>query len=132
MPKLQPRPKERRKVPIPDELRESFHEVFELIQQAKHDPDIRLNYDDAIQMGKVVGGKHGNKLRPYVLTYYPNGIGGRDYWFLTLHRTEVEDIGDGIMREISMYCCTSPDCECKFREQDKTCPYCDYVDEQQF
>lgn len=42
MRKLKPRPKDRRKVAIPDELRESLREVFELIQQARHDPDIQL------------------------------------------------------------------------------------------
>ena len=48
MRKLQARPKNRQKVPIPVELRESLREVFELIQRAKHDPDIQLGYDDAI------------------------------------------------------------------------------------
>jgi hypothetical protein len=45
---LQLKPKDRRKVPIPAELRESLREVFELIQQAKYDPDIVLDYDDAL------------------------------------------------------------------------------------
>lgn len=126
---LKPRPKERRKVLIPQELRESLHEVFDLIQQAKHDPDIRLNYDDAIQVGAVCGGKVGSKQRPYDLTYYPGEDRDRGRWFLALHQSEVEDIGDGRMTEIAMYCCTSSDCKCKFREQDDYCFYCDYVEE---
>lgn len=126
----QPRPKDRRKVPIPADLRESLREVFELIRQAKHDPDVRLDYDDAIQVGAVCGGKYGSKQRPYVLTYYPEGNRETDRWFLTLHRTEVEDIGDGTMVEITMYCCVSPDCECKFREADDHCFHCDYIDEE--
>ena len=80
---LQRKPKDRRKVPIPAELRDSLHEVFELIQQAKSDPDIRLDYDDAIQVGAVCGGRIGTKPRPYVLTYYPEGDGERGRWFLT-------------------------------------------------
>ncbi len=129
MRRLQPKSKDRRKVPIPAELRESLHEVFELIQQAKTDPDIVLDYDDAIQVGAVCGGRYGKKPRPYVLTYYPEGDGERGRWYLTLHRTEVEDIGDGRMAEITLLCCTSPDCRCKFRDADDHCFFCDYADD---
>ena len=127
--RLQPKPKDRRKVPIPAELRESLHEVFELIQRAKSDPDIVLDYDDATQVGAVCGGRCGKKPRPYILTYYPEGDRERGQWLLTLHRTEMEDIGDGCMTEITLYCCTSPDCGCKFREPDDHCFYCDYAND---
>jgi hypothetical protein len=126
---LQPKPKDRRKVAIPSELRDSLREVFELIERAKHDPDVVLDFDDAIQVGAVCGGRSGKKPRPYVLTYYPTGDEERGRWFLTLHRTEVEDIGDGRMTEITMHCCNSPDCRSKFREADENCFYCDYVEE---
>ncbi len=131
MRRSQPKPKDRRKVPIPGELRDSLREVSELIRQARHDPDIKLDFDDAIQVGDgaVCGGRDGSKQRPFVLTYYPEGDRERGRWFLTLHRTEVEDIGDGRITEITLSCCTSPDCRCKFREADDTCFYCDYVDE---
>jgi len=124
-----PKPKDHRKVQVPDELRVSLREVFELIQQAKHDPDIVLDFDDAIQVGAVCGGRYGKKPRPYVLTYFPQGDTQRGRWYLTLHRTEIEDIGDGRTTEIRMYCCTSPECRCKFREADDTCFYCDYTEE---
>ena len=129
MRKLKPQPKERIKVEIPEDLRESLHGVFELIQQTKHDRDRSLYYDDALQFGAVCGGKCGTKLRPYVFTYYPGGDRKKGRWELTLHLTEVEDIGDGIMTAITLYCCTSPDCGCKFREEDAHCSKCDYVDE---
>jgi hypothetical protein len=126
--RLEPKEKDRRKVPIPPELRESLAEVYELIQQAKHDPDIPLGYDDAIQVGAVCGGKFGKKPRPFVLTYFPDGDGKRGRWYLRLHRTDIEDIGDGRMTEITMYCCTGPDCRRKFREADDHCFYCDYTE----
>jgi hypothetical protein len=129
MRRLQPKPKDRRKAPIPAELRDSLREVFELIQRAKNDPDIVLNFDDAIQVGAICGGRYGKKPRSYVLTFRPKGDTEKGRWFLTLHRTEIEDIGDGCMTEITMYCCTSPDCRCKFREADERCFYCDYVDD---
>jgi hypothetical protein len=113
----------------PKELQESLREVYELIQQAKNDPAIVLDYDDAIQVGAVCGGRYGKKPRPYVLTYYPKGDGDRGRWFLTLHRTEIEDIGDGRLAELTMYCCTSAECRCKFREPEQHCFHCDYVDE---
>ena len=127
--RLQPIPKDRRKVPIPAELRESLREVFELIQQAKNDSDIVLDYDDAIQVGAVCGGRCGEKSRPYVITYYPEGDRERGRWFLTLHDTEIEHIGDGGMAEITLYFCASPECRCKFREAEGHCSYCDYVDD---
>lgn len=125
-----PKPKERRKVPIPPELRDSLREVFELIQQARKDADIVLDYDDAIQVGAVCGGRYGKKTRPYVLTFYAEGQSDRGRWYLTLHRLEIEDIGDGRMSEITMFCCTSPDCRCKFREEDESCFFCDYEDDE--
>jgi hypothetical protein len=125
-----PKPKDRRKVPIPAELRDSLKAVCQLIQQAKNDPDIPLGYDDAIQVGAVCGGRIGKKPRPYVLTYFPEGDDRRGRWHLTLHPTEIEDIGDGRMTEITMYCCTSTDCRSKFREQDEHCGFCDYEEDE--
>jgi hypothetical protein len=126
-----PKLKDRRKVPIPGELRDSLREVFALIQRAKHDPDIVLDYGDAIQLGAVCGGRHGEKPRPYVLTYFPEREGNRSRWYLTLHRTEIEDIGDGRMTEIMMFCCTSAECHCKFREENDHCFFCDYEDDEE-
>jgi hypothetical protein len=127
--RLLPKGKDRRKVSVPSELRESLRDVFELIRREKHDPDIVLDFDDAIQVGAVCGGRYGKKPRPYVLTYYPEGDREHGRWFLTLHRTEIEDIADGCMTEVTMYCCASPGCRCKFREPDDHCFYCDYVDD---
>jgi len=119
-------------VPIPDELRESLREVRTLIREAKRDPSISLSHGDAIQIGVVCGGRYGKKNRPYVLTYFPGNDCGRKRWFLTLHRTEINDIADGTMNELFMYCCTSSDCQCKFRECDEYCFYCDYIDDPNF
>jgi hypothetical protein len=33
------------------------------------------------------------------------------------------------MAEITMYCCTSPDCRSKFRDESETCFFCDYEDD---
>jgi hypothetical protein len=86
-----------------------------------------LYYDDAIQVGAVCGGRIGKHPRPYVFTYFPEGDAERGRWFLSLHRTEIEDIADGLLTEIAMYCCVSPECRCKFREAGENCYYCDYA-----
>jgi hypothetical protein len=130
--RAQPRPKERCRVLIPAELRNSLREVAELIQQAMHDPEIVLDCDDAIQVGAVCGGRVGESSRPYVLTYFPAGDAERGRWFLTLHGTEIEDIADGRMTEIAMHCCTTPECHSKFREGDDHCFYCDYVPDPEY
>jgi hypothetical protein len=120
-------PKERRLVPIPDDLRDNMREVYELVQRARRDPDVAIDYDDAIQVGGLCGGRTGERKRPFEFTYRPEGDEKRGRWYLTLHPLEIEDIADGRITEILMYCCTSPDCRCKFREADERCSFCDNV-----
>lgn len=124
------KPKDRRKVQIPDELRESMREVHEYLLDAERNDDVSIDFDDAIQVGAVCGGRTGAKKRPFVFTYYPSGDSRRGCWSLTLDRFEIEDIGDGHMTEIKMHCCTSPNCRTKSREADTTCFYCDYDDDE--
>jgi hypothetical protein len=126
---LHPQPKDRRKVPITAELREALAELHELIEQAKHDPDVNLGFDDAVQLPCLCGGMFGRKNRPFVLTYFPTCEADRGRWFLTLHPTEIEDVADGRQTDMLLYCCTSPDCRTKFREADDHCFHCDYIDE---
>jgi hypothetical protein len=129
--KKQPKPKERRRLAIPAELRDSLRQVWELIEEAKHDPDIDLSFEDAIQVGAVCGGRTGGKARPYELTYHPTGDTEPGRWFLKLHPLEIEDIADGRMSEIAMYCCTSPNCGQKFRDASVLCG-CDYVPDPEY
>lgn len=100
--------------------------MADLIRNARQDSDLRLDYGDAIQVGRVCGGRIGKKPRPYVLTYYPEGDADRGRWFLTLHRSEIEQIAEGVIVSLSMYCCTSADCRSAFREADGSCTHCDW------
>jgi hypothetical protein len=120
--------KERRLVPIPDDLRESLREVHELIQEAEYDRDIDLDFDDAIQVGNVCGGRVRGRLRPYQLTYYPPGDSRRGRWQLALGEADIEDIADGRMTSIRLYCCVSSDCRSKFSRESDVCFVCDYED----
>jgi len=132
MRRFQPHPKDRRKVQIPADLRESLREVYDLIREAKNDADIALDCDDAIQVGGVCGGRCRHKPRPYVLTYFPKDDAENGRWFLTLAVSEIEDIADGRMTEIVMHCCTPADCRSKFREANAHCFKCDYFDDANF
>ncbi len=127
MRKLQP--KDRIKVAIPDDLRNALKEVVRLVRQAKHDRDINIDYDDAIQVDDVIcGGRYQKKPNRYCLTYYPRDKSTSGKWRLDLHQLDIEDIADGMQEAITLYCCTTPSCQMKASKPDVAC-MCDYVDE---
>jgi hypothetical protein len=126
---LDPKPKHRGKVSIPEELREAMREAHALIRAARHDPDISLDFDDAIQCDHLCGGRSPKDRKRFNLTYYPSDR-PMCRWDLKLHQLEVEDIADGVMREITLWSCTTPGCHCKFREEGDLCSHCDWADDQ--
>lgn len=126
MARPQPREKLRERVAIPEDLRESLEEAFSMIRRAKRDPDIQLDYGDAIQTGNLVGGKIGSKERPFEFTYSAEG-GSR--WHLAFHRIEIKDIVEQFETELELYSCQSPDCGQKSTSADFLCNDCDYVEE---
>lgn len=115
------------KVAIPNELRETLREVSFLIDQARHDPSIDLAYDNAIQIGRVAGGRYGPSPRPYVLRYVPTDDPGEGTWELSLAELEISDIAEGFLTEVALYTCDAPGCRRKFRDPEAHCPACDYV-----
>jgi hypothetical protein len=129
--RLQPRVKDVRKVPIPAELKDAMGKVFRLIEEARRDPDVNLDYDDAIHIGPVCGGRYHKKPSRYEFRYDPDNKRGSGTWYLNLHRCDIEDIADGRLTEITMHCCTSPDCGSKFNKADGHCD-CDYVKDPDF
>ena len=58
--RAEPKEKERRTVAIPDDLRDAIREAHYLIGESKRDPDVRVDYDDAIQCGCLIGGRVGS------------------------------------------------------------------------
>lgn len=125
----QPKEKDRRRVAVPDDLREALREAFFLINESERDPDVRVDYDDAIQLGCLIGGRVGSDKRPFEFTYYRDGDhAGAARWHLALHPIEIEDIVDGHMTEITLYCCRTPDCGCISNDPEYFCS-CDYVND---
>src|SRR5262249_36361480 len=98
--RLQPRAKERRKVPVPADLRRGMEEVFRLITEAQRDPDVALDFDDAIQVGPICGGRFHRKPSRYEFRYYPGGNHRGGSWILDLHDCDIEDLADGRLTEI--------------------------------
>lgn len=124
----QPVPKERRKVLIPQELREALREANWQIQESKRDPGVRVDYDDAIQFSGLIGGRIGDKRRPFEFTYRHRIGDETGLWHLSFHPLEIEDIADGRMTELLLYCCPTPGCGYCSRDQGHTCQ-CDYVED---
>lgn len=132
MQRPQPKEKERRRVEIPIDLRAALQEAHFLIAESKHDPDVRVDYDDAIQCGCLIGGRIGTGKRPFEFTYYPERESKtRGRWHLALHPLEIEDIADGWMTELTLYCCRTPDCGHKSNDPEDLCD-CDYVEDPYF
>ena len=94
----QPKEKERRRVEIPVKLRDAIREAHVQITESQRDPDVRVDYDDAIQCGCLIGGRIGTRKRPFEFTYYPDGdCQAKSGWHLALHPLEIEDIADGML-----------------------------------
>jgi hypothetical protein len=129
MRRLRAQPKDQRAMAIPDDLRDAMRQVHQLLRDAENDPDVVVDFGDAIQVDGLCGGRYRSGKRPFGFTYYPPDRDPRGQWYLTLHPIEIEDIADGVMTEIVMYCCTSPDCRTRFREPDEHCFFCDYYDD---
>ncbi len=130
--RLQPKAKDRRKVPIPVNLRDAMGEVLRLIKEAKRDPDVVvLDFDDAIQVGPLCGGRYQKKPSRYELRYRPDDRCDRGCWELDLDNQDIEDIASGWLSEITLHCCASPGCGHKFSKADGHCD-CDHVQDPDF
>src|SRR5262249_40008103 len=92
--RLQPRLKERRKVPISPELRDALAEVHFLVTEAKRDPHVNLDFDDAIQVTRLCGGRYQKKPGRFRFTWYPEHDKGAGRCYLDLFEFEIEDIAD--------------------------------------
>ena len=128
MRKLNPKPKEKRKVDIPYELQVGMFELFQSIQNAQHEQEEQFGFDDALQTDRLCGGKVGDGRRPYIFTFYPLRESDDASWHLPLHLTEIEDIADRVMTTITLYCCIDEACGFKTRNEKDHCSQCDYDD----
>ncbi len=132
MRRAQPKEKERRKIVIPEDLREALREAKCRIEESERDPNVRVDYGDAIQCGALVGGQVGSSNRPFEFDYSVEGEhSSPTRWHLAFHPLATEDIAYGCQTELNLYCCRSLDCKYKSTDPDDLCD-CDYVDDPYF
>lgn len=129
--RLQPKPKDRRKVRIPDELREALGEVLHIIKEARRDPQVSLDFDDAIQVDPLCGGRYQKKPSRYHLRYWCGDPANGRAWDLELGDLEIEDIASGWATELTLYCCVSPGCGHRSNKAGRYCD-CDYERDRSF
>src|SRR5262249_21170702 len=97
----------------------------------KRDPHVNLDFDDAIQVTRLCGGRYQKKPGRFRFTWYPEHDKGAGRCYLDLFEFEIEDIADGRLVELPLYCCVSPECRAMFTTPDGHCD-CDYVDDPNF
>jgi hypothetical protein len=129
--RLQPKAKERCSIAVPTDLREAMQEVLWLIKEAKRDLDVKIDFDDAIQVGHLCGGRYQKKPSRFNFIYHPEGNRENGTWYLDFHRYDIEDVAEGRQTQLTLYCCVSPTCGAKFTKADGHCD-CDYVKDPDF
>jgi hypothetical protein len=127
--RVQPKEKQRRKVAIPDELRNAIRDASILIAESTRDPQQSIEFDDAIECGCLVGGRVGITSRPFEFRYFPSiGCSFDLRWDLAMSQLEIEDIAEGFVTELILYCCKEQKCGYKSTTPDGLCS-CDYFDD---
>ena len=87
------------RVDVTPELRDDMQEVCEFLNEAADDPDENIDYDDAIQIGSLCGGRLNRRHDMYLFSYYQtNG----DVWSFKAPRTLLDGIADGSIGKITV------------------------------
>ena len=95
---------EGKKVPVTEELKNDMKLVCEFLDEFADDPDTNIDFDDAIQIGSLCGGRVNPKTDTYQFTFYlPSG----GYWSFEYKRYMLDDIADGISKTITVDECVS-------------------------
>src|SRR5262245_25825164 len=79
-------------------------EILQLIKEARRDPDVVLDFDDAIQVDPLCDGRYQRKPSRYELRYRPDDRDDGGWWELDLDHDEIEDIASGWMTVITLHC----------------------------
>lgn len=84
---------------VPDGLRNDMRSVCERLDQLASDPDEDVDFDDAIQIGSLCGGRVDSRADRYSFSYYlPSG----DVWSFEAPRTILEGIADGSITRLKV------------------------------
>jgi hypothetical protein len=89
-------------VDVTPELRADMQSVCEYLDEVADDPDVDIDYDDAIQIGSLCGGRINRRKDLYLFTYY---LSSGDDWMFEAARTILDGIADGSISRISVTAC---------------------------
>jgi hypothetical protein len=93
----------RRSVEVPPTLAADMHEVCTYVDGVAGDPDVSIDFDDAIQIGDLCGGRT-KKAEQFEFSYYP---GTGETWLLELGRQQMDDIASGKLAHLTIEVLTS-------------------------
>lgn len=87
------------RVEVTEELRNDMRHVCEYIDEVADDPDENIDFDDAIQIASLCGGRINRKQDLYLFSYHlENG----DVWQFRVKGTILEAIADGSVQTLNV------------------------------
>ena len=110
--------KNRLKIMIPDDLREFFIYVNEMIESGNE--LATTESDDLLQSNCAYGGLLNESGNKYGFTYFPEK-GTRNKWELEFSDQEIKDISDHNVNELELWACKDRDCRCMFLDPEDLC-----------
>jgi hypothetical protein len=81
-----------KRIEVPVELRTDMQSVCEFLDEVAEDPDENIDFDDAIQIGSLCGGRSDALKDQYIFSYH---LDSGDVWQFEVPRTILEGIADG-------------------------------------
>jgi hypothetical protein len=87
------------RVEVPRELRADMQEVCEYLDGVADDPDENIDFDDAIQIGSLCGGRLNRRHEIYEFSYF-QATG--DVWAFKVPRTILDGIADGSIDKLTV------------------------------
>lgn len=86
-------------VEVTSELKTDMKDVCEYLDDVANDPDENIDFDDAIQIGSLVGGRISRRKDTYLFSHRTaNG----SVWTFSVPRTVLEGIADGTIAKLSV------------------------------
>ena len=87
------------RVAVGPELQADMREVCEYLDEVADDPDENIDFDDAIQIGSLCGGRMDRRRDIYLFSYHlENG----DVWSFKVPRTILDGIADGSIDKLTV------------------------------
>ncbi|MGC3972263.1 MAG: hypothetical protein QM775_34465 [Pirellulales bacterium] len=90
---------EKKQVSVSSELKADMVEVCEYLDEAANDLDENIDFDDAIQIGSLCGGRVSRKRNIYLFSHY---LSNGEIWSFKVPRTILEGIADGSIEKITV------------------------------